>query len=206
MSQSTLSQTYVDRSSKRGEEFPAIFRESLQRTGVLRIHHQHHERFVRNDPLACDAEDVRRRESEARIKTGMSDDDDEWAAGNLKPLISRRNQLAANALTLMFREDRHRTECRALNRSDNRRAIEDVTDDGAVHRCNKRQRNSVVRSQRVNNPAFVIGPERAPVDLANLRDIVRSLVPNIDRRQRSPPTCGQPRNDQEQWRADRNEK
>jgi hypothetical protein len=111
----------------------------------------------------------------------MPDNDDEWAAGNLKPLISRRDQLAANALTLMFRKDRHRTERRAFDRSDNRRTVQDVTDDRAVHRCHKRQRNSAVRSQRVNNVAFAIAPERAMIYLANRRDIIRALVPNIDR-------------------------
>ena len=114
----------------------------------------------------------------------MPDNDDEWAAGNLKPLISRRDQLAANALTLMFRKDRHWTERSALDPADHRRTVQDVTDDRAVQGGHKRQRNSVVRSQRINNPAFMIASERAPVYLANRRDIVRLLFPNLDRRQR----------------------
>jgi len=131
----------------------------------------------------------------------MADDDDERTAGDLEPLISGRDQLAADALTLMFRKDGHRSECSALDRADKRRTVEDVRDDRPVHRCNERQRNSVVRSQRVNNPAFVIAPERAPVYLANRRDIVRLLFPNIDRCQFSPPTCDKRCHDQEEWWA-----
>lgn len=177
----------------------------MQRAGLGRIHHQHHERVIGNIPFGCDAQSVCGCEPEAWIKPRMTDDDDERAAGNLESLISRRDQLAAKALTLVFRKDRHRTERSALDRADNRRTVQDVTDDRAVHCGHKRQGHRVVRSQRVNNLAFVIAPERTPVDLANSRDIVRLLFPNIDRRQLLPPTCGKPRDDQEERWAHRDE-
>ena len=81
---------------------------------LYRIQHQHHEDVVWEFPLAANSIGPGWSEPEARIVLWVPDYHDEWATRLPEFPIAGLNELASNALTLMFRHHGHRSQSVAL--------------------------------------------------------------------------------------------
>ena len=147
-----------------------------QAASGLRIQNVHHERLGRHIPFARQPLCPSRSEPEPRIVLRVSDDNDERTAPLPKALDTTRHEPAANALSLVRRDDRHRPERRAHDRPHSQWAEYDVADDHTIGNRDKGQDGRPSFAKGIDDSAFLFLLESLSIYLANRVDITRLLI------------------------------
>jgi hypothetical protein len=106
----------------------------------------------------------------------VPDDHHERTPGFSKPLEAPFHQLAADALSLIRRQNCHRPEPRTDHGPHRQRAEHDVAHDSAVGNRDQGQEGGIVRTEGVDDLAFLLLMEGLSIDLANSIDVARLLV------------------------------
>ena len=110
----------------------------------------------------------------------MADHNDEWTPAVSKPGHTASNELAADALSLVRRNDSHRPERRAFDGTDSDRAEHDVAYDRLVGDRDQRQQGGPSLPKRIDYSPLVFLIERLAIHIADGADITGSLVPDLD--------------------------
>ena len=110
----------------------------------------------------------------------MADHHDERAARFLELLGAGFDKTAADPLPLELGQHRHRAEPGSDDFPDVNGAVENVADQAIAEHGDQRQLRRTVGSEGVDNRAFLLLAERAPVNLADGGQVGGLLAANHD--------------------------
>jgi hypothetical protein len=119
-------------------------------------------------------------ESEPRIELRMPDHSDEGTSDLSKPSDTVLNELAADALPLIRRNNRHRPERCASDSAHHERAEHDMAHDPLVGHRDQREYNGASLTKRVDDSAFLLLLEGLAIHLPHGVGITRSLVSDLN--------------------------